>query len=199
MKIKILSKGKEEIKFEVDKINPAFANALRRTMIMEVPTLAIEEVDFRANDSPMFDEVLAHRLGLIPVKFKPKMLKKMADCSCEGEGCINCQVVFVLDKTGPAIIYSGDLKSTNPDVEPLYDNIPIVKLGEKQRLIFEATAIIGTGKEHVKWKAANAFYTYKDDKFVFTVETISGLSPKEIITKATEIMEEKSKELTKLL
>lgn len=199
MKIKILSKGNEEIKFEVDKINPPFANALRRIMMMEVPVLAVEDVDFRINDSPLFDEVVANRISLIPLKFKSGMLKKMGDCSCEGEGCINCQVVFVLDKKGPCIVYSGDLKSTNPEVEPLYDTIPITKLGENQRLVLEATAIMGTGKEHVKWKASNSSYTYDDDKFVFTVETISGLDPKDIVNQASEILEDKTKELIKEL
>jgi DNA-directed RNA polymerase subunit D len=199
MKIKILSKKKGEIKFEADKINPALANALRRIMMMEVPTLAIDSVNFRSNDSPLFDEIISHRLGLIPLKFKTKMFNKMGDCSCNGEGCINCQVVFVLDKIGPCTVYSGDLKSTNPEVEPLYDTVPIAKLGENQKLTLEATAIIGTGKEHVKWKASNAFYTYEGDTFVFTVETISGLSPKEIVVKATKILENKSNELIKLL
>ncbi len=199
MKIKFLEKSKEEIKFEIDNINPAFANALRRIMMMEAPTLAIEDVNFRANDSPLFDEVIAHRLGLIPLKFEPKMLNKMSECSCEGEGCINCQVVFVLDKTGPCTVYSSDLKSTNPEVKPLYDTIPITKLVENQKLTLEATAIIGTGNEHVKWKASNVFYTYEGDKFVFIVETISGLSPKEIVLKAAEILKNKSNELMKLL
>lgn len=199
MKVRIIEKGKEEIKFEVEKINPAFANALRRVMMMEVPTLAIEDVDFRINDSPLFDEVITHRLGLMPLKFRPKIINKKEDCSCGGEGCINCQVVFVLDKTGPCTVYSSDLKSTNPEVEPLYGTIPILKLGENQRISFEATAVIGTGKEHVKWKASNAFYSYENDVFVFTVETISGLKPRDIVIGASEILEDKSKELVKLL
>lgn len=199
MKIKIIEKGREEIKFEVEKITPAFANALRRVMMMEVPILAIEDVDFRINDSPLFDEVISHRLGLIPLKFRPNMLNKKGECSCGGEGCINCQVVFVLDKTGPCTVYSSDMKSTNPEVEPLYEKIPIAKLGENQRLSLEATALIGTGKEHAKWKASNAFYSYDNDVFTFTVETISGLSPKEIVLSASEILEKKSKELAKLL
>lgn len=199
MKIKILEKGKEEIKFEISKINTAFANALRRTMMMEVPTLAIEDVYFRSNDSALFDEIIAHRLGLMPLKFQPKFFNKKDECSCEGEGCINCQVVFVLDKTGPCTVYSGDLKSTNPDIKPLYDNIPILKLEKEQKIALEAIAILGIGKEHVKWKASITFYEYEGDKFVFTVESISGLNPKEIVIEATEILENKSNELIKLL
>ncbi|HDI02912.1 MAG TPA: DNA-directed RNA polymerase subunit D [Candidatus Aenigmarchaeota archaeon] len=199
MKIKILKKSDDEIEFEVTGRTPAFANALRRTMMVKVPVLAIEDVIFTANDSPLFDEVIAHRLGLIPLKFVPKTFNRRDECSCGGEGCINCQVVFVLDKTGPCTVYSGDLKSTNPEVKPLYDNIPITKLGENQKLKLEAVAIMGTGKEHAKWKAANAFYQYEGDKFKFTVETVSGLSPKDIVIQATEILESEAKELKKAL
>ncbi len=199
MKIKITKKNNEKIEFEIDKATPAFANALRRVMMMEVPVLAIDDASFRKNNSPLFDEVIGHRLGLIPLKFKPRTLNKMGDCSCNGEGCINCQVVFVLDKKGPCTVYSKDLKSTNPEVKPLYEKIPITKLGENQELNLEAVATMGTGKEHVKWKASNTFYSYDKDKFNFTVETMSGLSPKEIVIQGTEILENKAKELIKLL
>jgi len=199
MKIKMLEKNDEEVKFEIEKTNPAFANAIRRTTMMEVPTLAIEDVIFRVNNSALVNELVAHRLGLIPLKFPINIFNKTDECSCDGEGCINCQVVFVLDKIGPCTVYSGDLKSTNPEVKSLYDKIPIVKLTKDQKLAFEAVAILGTGKEHVKWKASNTFYEYERDKFIFTVETISGLNPKEIVLKAIEILENKSKELIKLL
>ena len=200
MKVNILEKGKNKLKFEAEGISIPIANALRRTMVVEVPTLAIEEVNFRLNDSPLFDEVIAHRMGLIPMEFPAETLKKKDDCTCEGEGCINCEVVFVLEKTGPCMVYSKDLKSTNPEVKPVFDDIPITKLGEGQKLALEATAIIETGKKDIKWKASNTHYTYDENKkFTFTVESISGLKPKEIVTKASEIIEEKSNELTKLL
>ena len=55
-------------RFTISGATPAFANALRRSMIGEVPTLAIEDVRIYDNTSVLFDEILAHRLGLVPIK-----------------------------------------------------------------------------------------------------------------------------------
>ena len=69
MNIKILEKSDMKVRFLLEKASPAFANALRRVAKNEVPTLAIEYVDFEENTSGMFDELIAHRLGLIPLTF----------------------------------------------------------------------------------------------------------------------------------
>mgnify|MGYP000524705291 CR=1 FL=1 len=199
MKVKILERGDDWVKFSVEGISPGFANALRRVMMTEVPTMAIEWVDFRKNDSVLPDEIIAHRLGLIPLKFDPKHYKLPKECECKGKGCSKCQVKFVLKKKGPCMVYSGDLKSSAEDVEPVYDNMPIVQLFEDEELEFEAIAQLGIGKEHAKWQAAIASYGYEDGHFVFYVETVSGLKPEEIVVKACEVLEKKFKDFKKSL
>jgi len=52
------------------------ANALRRIMISEIPTVAIEKVNLYQNTSILADEVLVHRLGLIPLNIDPKLLEE---------------------------------------------------------------------------------------------------------------------------
>lgn len=160
MNIKILEKSDERIKFLLEKSNPSFANALRRVMKNEVPTMAIEYVDFEENMSGMFDELVAHRLGLIPLTFDMDAYNMKAECKCGGKGCSRCEVTLVLDKQGPCVVRSGDMKSTDASVQPTDKAIPVVELLENQRLRLEAVAQLGMGTEHIKWQAANVGYQY---------------------------------------
>ncbi|MEM5828258.1 MAG: DNA-directed RNA polymerase subunit D, partial [Candidatus Aenigmatarchaeota archaeon] len=69
MEVKILEKNSDEIKIKVTNITPGMAAMIRRSIIAEIPTMAIEWVDFFKNDSVLPDEIVAHRLGLIPLSF----------------------------------------------------------------------------------------------------------------------------------
>ena len=55
------------VKFSIEGINVEMANELRRVILSEIPTMAITEVIFMENESPLYDEMIAHRLGLIPL------------------------------------------------------------------------------------------------------------------------------------
>ena len=160
MKIQIIEKTDSEISFVLEDSNPQFANALRRIMMVEIPTLAVETVEFTANDSALFDEVVAHRLGLIPLTFDKKAMNLPEECKCGGKGCSLCQVTLVVDKKGPCTVYAKGMKSTDKAVHAVFPDMPIVKLLEGQKIKFEATAQLGLGKTHAKWKAANASYRY---------------------------------------
>ncbi len=258
MNIKVLDKSDNKLTFVLDGVTPAFANSLRRIMVSEVPTLAIDAVSFHENGSVLFDEIIAHRLGLVPLEFNAKDYNTMEECKCKGKGCSSCQVVFALEKTGPSAVCSGDLKSSDKGVKPVDDKVLLVELVEGQTLKLEATARLGTGIEHAKWQAANAVYQYypeikitdKDklqrslkgpaknlfvekgsklepadltkadvykqleeetesikvdfdtSKFLFKVESISGLEPEHIVSASAKILEEKAatfkRELTDL-
>jgi DNA-directed RNA polymerase subunit D len=117
-----------------------------------VPTLAIEDVRIYDNTSAFFDEMLAHRLGLIPIKTDLSTYSTKEKCSCGGVGCPGCMVTFTLSVEGPKTVLSSDLISQDPNAAPVYDNIPIVKLTKGQKLVLEAHAILNTGREHAKWQ-----------------------------------------------
>ena len=75
--------------------NESLANAIRRS-IDEVQVLAIDEVEIFKNDSALYDELLAHRLGLVPLKTEKGMSEKT-------------KIEFKLSKLGPCSVYSGDI------------------------------------------------------------------------------------------
>ncbi len=139
-------------KFVLSGATPAFANVLRRAMISEVPTLAIEDVRIYDNTSVLFDEILAHRLGLIPLKTDLSCYGPREGCGCGGAGCPVCTATYTLSVEGPRTVYSSDLIPQDPNAAPAEENIPIVELGEDQKVVLEAQAVIGTGKEHAKWQ-----------------------------------------------
>jgi len=158
--IEMIKKDKKtgRVTFLLKGSNPAFANALRRIMIEAVPSMAIEEVEFVENNSALYDEVLAHRLGLIPLTTDLKGYERKKP---EDEYNAKNSVKLVLKAKGPCTVYAEDFKSKDPKVKPAYPKTPIVKLLKGQELELEATAILGTGKEHVKFSPCLAWYTYK--------------------------------------
>ncbi len=167
MKIEVLNKTDQKMEFILRDTNPTIANALRRVMMSEVPTMAIEIVKIHKNSSGLFNEVLAHRLGLIPLKFPVKHYNLKKGCKCGGKGCPLCQVKVKFDsnkkkpdKEGKIIVYAEDLEFDDDKVKPVDPNIPIVVLLEGQELKFEAIAQLGIGKEHAKWQAATVGYSY---------------------------------------
>ncbi|MFH0832633.1 MAG: DNA-directed RNA polymerase subunit D [Candidatus Aenigmatarchaeota archaeon] len=155
MNLKILEKSDRRMEFILD-CDPAFANALRRIMISEMPVLAIEYVEFEYNSSGLFDEVIAHRLGLIPLVF-PDIFEMKSECKCKGKGCSRCEVVATLEKEGPCIVKASDL-IFDGDVTPFDPDIPIVELLEGHKIKFRAFAQLGFGRDHAKYQAATVGY-----------------------------------------
>lgn len=146
------------IKFVISDISIELANAFRRIILSEVPVMAIDEVIFLENDSPLFDEFIAHRLGFIPLTTDIQNYNLPEDCSCDYVGCSLCQVELTcsikaeLDGTE---VTSKDLISTDPEIKPVSDSIILAKLQKNSSLEFEAYARLGRGSEHAKWQAVS--------------------------------------------
>lgn len=161
--IEVIKKDKKtgRVTFQIKNTNPVIANAIRRQIIEAVPTMAIDEVELIKNSSSLYDEMIAHRLCLIPIKTDLKSYNLKEECKCKGEGCAKCTLKLTLKAKGPCTVYSDDLKSQDPKVKPAIAKIPIVKLLKDQDLELIATAKLGTGKEHVKYSPGLAWYEYK--------------------------------------
>ncbi len=163
MEIRLLEKDKEKKKnsFFIKGINPQLANLLRRNMIEEVPVMAIEDVEFRKNNSILYDEIIAHRLGLVPFTTDLRSYTLPEKCKCKGEGCAKCTLKMILRAKGPCTVYASDIKTKDPKVKPVYPKTPIVKLLKNQDLELEAVLILGKGKEHTKWSPCLCYYKYR--------------------------------------
>ena len=138
--MKTINKKDNQITFTAS-IDESLANAIRR-YVDQIPILAIDEVEISKNDSPLYDETIAHRIGMIPLKMDKTINEKSSE-----------QLTLIAKSDG--IIYSGDLKGR---VNPVYEKIPITILKKGQEFEVLATAKVGKGSEHVKFSPGLMFY-----------------------------------------
>jgi len=182
-KIEIIKMNDEEMIFDMIGVEAPIANAFRRILIAEVPTMAIETVYIQQNTSIIQDEVLAHRLGLIPIKADPRDFNWI---SADEEPTDQNTIEFTLHikcsrkkdakesypehlKYENSRVYSGDLKwvpygsqeETFKDkpLKPVDDDILIARLRPGQEIELRARCIKGIGKDHAKFSpVATATY-----------------------------------------
>ncbi|KAJ6646149.1 DNA-directed RNA polymerases I and III subunit RPAC1 [Pseudolycoriella hygida] len=181
--ITVVRKNNMEMEFDLIHCYPSFANAFRRIIISEVPSMAIEKVHILNNTSIMQDEVLAHRLGLIPLKADPRLFEykfdgddETQDNSLEFEMKVKCtkakdvgcfenrnEKVFSdqikwLPKGNQANIYKDE------DVGPIEKDILINKMRPGHEIDLKLIAVKGIGKDHAKFSpVATAFYRLLPD------------------------------------
>ena len=200
--IKILESSDSHVKLLLKGIERVYANALRRFAISEVPCMAIDEIVIHENSSVLYDEILAHRLGLIPLTTDLEGYILPQDCDCKTSlGCTKCRVLLVLDAVATdevKTIYSGDLVSEDTRVKPYVDNIPIIKLAPSQKIKLEAYAKLGKGRHHAKWQPVTISTltdTDNDSEFHLTLESTGSLPANEILLQATSILNTKLKDM----
>jgi len=199
VEIEILEKNDISMKMLVKDVDVAFMNTLRRIILAEVPCMAIDEVVIIENSSVLHDEILAHRLGLIPLKTDLDAYNLPEECPCKSEfGCNLCRVSLTLDvEAGEEgrVVYSGDLVSENPDIVPVSDKIPIVKLTPNQKIRLEAYARLGRGKDHAKWQPVSVCAYKYMPKITVDKERCDGcgkcveICPKQVLVKVGNSVE----------
>ena len=127
--MEIITKKNDKFVFKVN-IDESLANAIRR-YVNQIQIVAIDEIEIIKNDSPLYDETIAHRLGLIPLKQNTKKEGKLK-----------------LDAQKEGFVYSESLKG---DFEVVYEKMPITLLNKGQEIEIIAYAKLGKGKEHAKF------------------------------------------------
>jgi len=153
VQVELIELKEKRARFLLTGVKPSFANAIRRACLSEVPTLAIDEISIYDNTSVLFDEQLALRLGLLPLKAEDLDQFVISDeCDCGGVGCPACQVGMTLTAEGPGTVYSKDIVFADPSVEVACENVPIVILGEGEKLMLEGIVTLDKGTTHARWQ-----------------------------------------------
>ncbi|MFH1503346.1 MAG: hypothetical protein ABIE36_01690 [Candidatus Diapherotrites archaeon] len=147
-----IAKKNDEFIFKAE-MDESLANTIRR-YANQIQIAAIDEVEIIKNDSPLYDETVAHRLGLIPLKQGAKK---------EGKLKLNVQ-----EKEG--FVYSNSLKG---DFEVVYEKMPITLLNKGQEIELVARVRIGKGKEHAKFSPGIINY-----RRVFEITLDKGVAEK---------------------
>jgi DNA-directed RNA polymerase, alpha subunit/40 kD subunit len=141
----------------------AYVNAIRRLVLSEVPTMAVDFAYFYENSTDVYDEMIAHRLGLLVLKSDEALSKYAPPEACADSRPPNpkCFVEIFLDvgleesaSTG-FYVKASEFRVSDSDVLPVYPDTPITYIAPGQRLHVVAYARLGRGKEHAKWSPAS--------------------------------------------
>ncbi|KAK7463709.1 DNA-directed RNA polymerase core subunit rpc40 [Stygiomarasmius scandens] len=184
LKAEVQRLSNRSIEFDIVGVDASIANAFRRIMIAEVPTVAAERVYIFNNTSVVQDEVLSHRIGLVPLNVDPRNLDMKADV--EDPGTDRDTIIFrahiLCERNPKAPKGSEDPKELYKnheflsshlvwqpageqaslmmkDIGPLNLNIVLAKLRPGQEIEMELHAVKGVGKDHAKFSpVATASY-----------------------------------------
>ena len=174
-----------KIRIVLSDTNAAQVNSLRRAIIADVPKMAITKVRFEQGVTQdnkgeviesvnvLPDEVLAHRLAMVPVPtFLEEFVFPEDDPNNENLpedqwGSPLSQIIYHLSIRGPnsdsadefKTVYAGDLNAlgeTKLQIKEEHSRIPLTILSKGQYLELYAYATLGRGREHAKWCPAAA-------------------------------------------
>lgn len=182
--MEIIDKKKNKIKFKAE-IDTTIANSIRR-YLNEIPILAIDEVEISKNDSALYDEAIAHRLGLIPMQMDGRMTE-------------NTTAELELNTKKQGFVYSEELKGA----KIVYDKIPITLLNKNQSLKLKAFAKMGRGREHSKFSPGIMFYQDSEDtdvnehELLVIIESWGQISPEDMFEKSIEELKKDLKSVSK--
>ena len=165
------------MRFDLSNTTVGVANALRRTMIADVTSLAIETVEFQKNSSVLTDEYIAHRLGLVP----------LTSPNNENEAGFR-----LTSRADEKLSVTTGMLASHDAPRPAHDDIIIVKLRRNQSLKLTAKAARSNGKDHAKWTpVCTASYTIEEgDVYRFTVESTGAVKPVDVLL-AIDILRKK--------
>jgi DNA-directed RNA polymerase alpha subunit len=169
-------------------IDVSIANAVRRTIISGIPNIVIDTVCIKENDSTLSDEMISHRLGLIPLK------------KTTSEPITDFKIK--LEQVGPKRVYSRDIVFS-PGIEAVSPDIIILNLGPDECIKLVGNTEEGTAIEqnHAKFSVScgTTYEKLSDNSFKFHCETTGCIGAKDAVSKAIQILKEELIAYKKLL
>jgi len=208
IEVEIQSLSDDEIVFDLVGVDVSIANALRRIMMSEVPTVAVEHVWISANSGIVQDEILAHRLGLVPIKVDPRTLEDVIDEPTDAdtltfhldvvyprndeekaayptatdvsEGCADKEVGKVFSRHLKWLPQGNQSVKYPEGITAVHPDILLAELRPGQRIEFEAHCRKGVGKDHAKFSpVATASYRLLPD--IDFLQPVTGARAEELV------------------
>lgn len=183
MELEVLSEKDNRMSIKAKGLPLVLANAIRRYSMSHVPVVAIDKITMYENSSPIFDEYISHRIGMLPIK-TPKNLPESTEVS------------FVLDAQGPKTVYAEELKSSDAGITVAEPRIPLITLTENQSIRLEGKAIPGIGRRHAKFQAGLVAYGEEGDALIMKAESFFCMPPREMLVRGCKALEGEIEELT---
>lgn len=185
VKVDVIRFDAQNITFNIKGVDVSVANALRRVMIADVQTVAIDLVEIIENSSVLCDEFLAHRLGMIPLDSKkaPELRKPFEYAGDDDSATdVHLELNVRCHSDQARDITSEDLVSYDERVRPVLfkgatsgstnsGGVLIAKLRKNQQISLKCIARKGSGKDHAKWSPV-ATAVFKPDPVVQINESI---------------------------
>uniref|UniRef100_A0A8D0H787 DNA-directed RNA polymerases I and III subunit RPAC1 n=1 Tax=Sphenodon punctatus TaxID=8508 RepID=A0A8D0H787_SPHPU len=187
-RVDVINMDETTLEFDMVRIDAAIANAFRRILLAEVPTMAVEKVFVYNNTSIVQDEILAHRLGLIPIRADPRLFEyKSPEEECGEINTLQFQLKIKCSRNPRAARESSDpnelylnhkvyskhitwvplgsqAENMNADFRPVHDDILIAQLRPGQEIDVLMHCVKGIGKDHAKFSpVATASYRLLPD------------------------------------
>ena len=192
----------------------SFINAIRRILISEIPSLAIDYVNIKNNESIYHDEIISHRLGLIPFNseetYKFNYYWEKSDNILK---YVKYELNIKNETEKDIYVTSKDLKIVNiknmdniqkkiyNNVKPIYNDIIITKLKPNQSISLNCLIKKGIGKEHSKFQPVNVveFKKIDENKYKLNIETSGVIKSKKIYELLLKIFKDKLLKFNKLI
>ncbi|XP_028844427.1 DNA-directed RNA polymerases I and III subunit RPAC1 [Denticeps clupeoides] len=198
-RIEVVHMDDTSMEFDMIGVDAALANAFRRILLAEVPTMAVEKVFVYNNTSIIQDEILAHRLGLIPIKADPRLFEYRNAGDEEGTEIDTIQLQLKVkctrnpratkESSDPRelylnhMVYSKDMKwvpignqadvFADAQIGPVHDDILLAQLRPGQELDVVMHCVKGIGKDHAKFSpVATASYRLLPE--ITLLQTVEG-------------------------